>query len=351
MPRLFTITDEWNEQPWFSTGGTRAKKYLQGPDGKFYYFKRSQLKPGKDYTYEFWNEIIAYELGTMLGFTMLQYDIAVDGEVMGCICESMINSEVEELVEGVKYLQAYSPEYDPNKKEHQKWYTFSLIERALESAKIGHFINDVIRIIIFDSVIGNGDRHQENWAIISKQQLITDIVDELEKLNKIKLPRFLKRILNWIAKHIHTLNTKGEKIPKSLYNTVTKFSPIYDSGSSLGRELLEDRVNLYLNNPEELNRYVEKGSSEIHWDNKKCSHFELISNLLKTKYAGNVKKNIKSVLDKCNTEVISRMIHEIDKDVPGGLEKYKIPDNRKQLIIKIITLRLEKLSSTIHEGV
>jgi len=28
----------------------------------------------------------------------------------------MINSEQEELVEGVKYLQAFSPNYDPSKK-------------------------------------------------------------------------------------------------------------------------------------------------------------------------------------------------------------------------------------------
>lgn len=70
MPVLFIITEEWQEQYWFSTGGTRAKKYLQRPDGKFCYFKRSQFKPatatrpGKNYKYEFWSEVIAYELGT-----------------------------------------------------------------------------------------------------------------------------------------------------------------------------------------------------------------------------------------------------------------------------------------------
>ncbi|MEY2916368.1 MAG: hypothetical protein RIS73_82, partial [Bacteroidota bacterium] len=323
MANLYIITNEWNEQQWFNTGGTRAKKYFQSPDGKFYYFKRSQLKPGKDYTFEFWNEIIAYELGTMLGFNMLQYDIAIEGDVMGCICESMIDSEQEELIEGVKYLQAYSPDYDPAKKEHQKWYTFNLIERALQSAKIGHFIDDVIKIIIFDSLIGNRDRHQENWAAISRQELITDIVDELEKSKKIILSKTDKSLFSWAKKHINLKKEKGEKIPGILYKTITKFSPIYDSGSSLGRELLEERVNLYLNNPAEVNRYIEKGSSEIHWDGKKCNHFELIGNLLQTKHATVVNGIIISVLDKYNNKEISRMIHEIDKDVPMGLGKYK----------------------------
>lgn len=98
MAKLFTITEEWNEQSWFSTGGTRAKKYFQAPNGKFYYFKRSQyreataVKPRKDFKYEFWSEIIAYEVGVMLGFNVLRYDAAIDGNIMGCISESMINA-------------------------------------------------------------------------------------------------------------------------------------------------------------------------------------------------------------------------------------------------------------------
>jgi hypothetical protein len=78
---------------------------LQDPDGNFYYFKRSQLKPGKDYRFEFWSEIIAYEVGIILGFNVLRYDIAIDSEVIGCISKSMINPDKEELIEGIKYLQ------------------------------------------------------------------------------------------------------------------------------------------------------------------------------------------------------------------------------------------------------
>jgi len=44
---LHTI-DYWNTLPWFNTVGTRAKKYIQSIEGKFYYFKRSQFKPETD---------------------------------------------------------------------------------------------------------------------------------------------------------------------------------------------------------------------------------------------------------------------------------------------------------------
>lgn len=317
MPQLFTISTEWTEQQWFSTGGTRAKKYILSPDGKFYYFKRSQFKlatptkPGKDFKYEFWNEIIAHEVGSLLGFKVLRYDLAIDGELMGCISESMIDSENQELIEAVKYLQAYSPDYDPGKKEHRTWYTFSLIEGALESAKIGHFINDLLELIVFDALIGNGDRHQENWAVITHQRLISDVY----------------------------------------YTPEIKFAPIYDSGSSLGRELLDETVELFLTSDKDLEKYIAKGTSEIHWENKKVSHFELIRNLLDSSHKEKVKDIIERVIRKYDGAKIEAIIEEIDQKTPENLARYKIPSHRKRLILKIITLRFETLRALLDEGI
>ena len=115
MPKLFKIDDDWTHLQWVNTGGTRAKKFLQNPDGDYFYFKRSQLKPGKDYTYEFWNEIIVSEIGQLLGFNMLEYHLAIYNDVAGCISKSMI-AENEELIEVVKFFSAVAGVITSNNK-------------------------------------------------------------------------------------------------------------------------------------------------------------------------------------------------------------------------------------------
>lgn len=363
MPQLFTITDEWNEQFWFSTGGTRAKKYLQSPDGRFYYFKRSQYKEatenklGKDFKYEFWSEVIAYETGKLLGFSMLRYDIATFGDIMGCISESMINSEEEDLIEGVKYLQAFAPTYDPADKSHQNRYTFQIIENALEKAKLKDAIENIIEIIIFDSLIGNGDRHQENWAVINKQKLIHEVIEDLEAGKELDNEGILTKIIlksfKSIMKLVHrSYVEQGVKIPKKFYTHEIRFAPIYDSGSSLGRELTQEKVELFLQFEEELNKYIDRGLAEIHWEGKKINHFALVKNLLQSPvYNETVKRIIKRVLENWDNREIERLVREVDQKVPKSHEQYKIPESRKELILKLLTLRSKRLEELMHEGV
>src|SRR5690349_17439125 len=91
----------WSSLPWYSTGGTRAKKYLNNPDGnKTFYFKQSIDK----YPFEFWSEIIASNLGTQLELNVLKYQVAIYKGEIGCVSQSMINQDREELIEGGKYL-------------------------------------------------------------------------------------------------------------------------------------------------------------------------------------------------------------------------------------------------------
>jgi hypothetical protein len=356
MPQLFDIT-EWDELSWFSTGGTRAKRYLQSPDGVKYYFKQSYKKEVIDYKYEFWSEIIASEVGKVLGFNMLQYDLAVDNDIMGCISQSMIESDEQELNEGGKYLQAYDNTFEPDDKKTRNQYSFQLIQNAFEAFDLEQYMDNMIEVIIFDALIGNSDRHQENWAFITTHGRMSHLMSKLEQ--EVKDP-FFKNIPGWV-KRVLSFNKVVDEEKESLTDTgrlirlyfqnVESFSPIYDSGSSLGRELSMEKVEQMLKDHVQLEAYLRRGTSEIHWEGKKVNHFDLIQNLQNTSYMELTNKCIGRVLECFDGIKIAEIVNGIDKLVPESLSHYKLPDTRKQLIIKMITLRSQKMSALIHEGI
>jgi len=90
----------------------------------------------------------------------LRYDIAFNSKEIGCISESMTQEGVNKLTEGVSYLTGYDTTYNPKDKNSKKQYTFQLIFEALGFFQLSRFAENIIQIIIFDSIIGNSDRHQ-----------------------------------------------------------------------------------------------------------------------------------------------------------------------------------------------
>ena len=64
-----------------------------------------------------------------------------------------------------------------------------------------------------------------------------------------------------------------------------------------------------------------------------------------------VKNLISGLFEKFDVVKFTELMDGIDMEVPNHLIHYKIPSNRKQLIIKMITLRLQKLNALIYDGV
>jgi len=341
LAEYFDIS-EWNEQRWYGTKGTRNKVVVQNPnDGANYYFKSSLNKPGKDYKYEFWSEIIASEIGRTFGFNTLRYDIAFNKGEMGCISKFMNKEGETELTEGIQYLTGYKTTYKPKKKESKKEYTFQFICEALNFFEFKRYTEELIKIIIFDSIIGNGDRHQENWGIITNnKEAAKRLRNESRNLRHGYIRRKLIGLIAWSIENLPKTKTRYKIVFHSLMPS--KFAPIYDNGSCLGRELLDDKVEQMLNNEKQLISYVRKGESEIHWDGKKVSHFELIKNIA-NEYTNEVKFEIARLI-KCYSEFeLLKIVHKIDGNLPEDKMQFKLPDNRKELIIKMITLRYTEL--------
>jgi hypothetical protein len=124
----------------------------------------------------------------------------------------------------------------------------------------------------------------------------------------------------------------------------TKFSPIYDSGCCLGRELTDEKIQKMLQDDQMLKSYINKGESEIHWEtfDSKRKHFDLLE-LLIVEHKRIVSKIIKNVLENYDSEKVENLIENIDINLPESLSLHRLTADRKKLMIKLITLRVEKL--------
>jgi len=356
MPKLYNITD-WNEQPWLNTGGTRNKKiYLNPTDNELYYFKQSLKKEKKDYKYEFWSEIIAYKIGLMCGFNVLPYHIAIRGNEVGCISKSMINPDKEELVEGGRYIQAFDNTFNPEDRALRFQYSFELITASLALIGLQKYYRDFIEMLVFDALIGNSDRHQENWAFVNAHSGISKSLAGIEFI--LTHEKHLKELPSWLKGLLKKLYTRNGKLRAEFRRTRLSlpkdvhFSPIYDNGCSFGRELLETKVAEMLKDPKQVDKYVRKGESEIHWYGKKVSHFVLLDNLLKEEdFKTMVQNPIKKVLERFDQKKVVELIWKVDVDLPSECQYIKIPSERKELICNLVLSRFNLLKALVEQKV
>lgn len=350
IPTFVDISD-WEILVYQNTLGSRSKNISINPtDKNQYFFKGFAETPTGDIKYpmEFWSEIVASKVGTILGFNLLDYNIAFHKDrkhKIGSLSKSMINDKENKLTEGITYLTGYNPRYNPNIQEHKHLYTFQFICEALTQFNLATFIDNILEIIIFDAIIGNSDRHQENWGIITNYNIKIDEIIIEPKPEYTFIIRALKRV---IRKFKSTSNINSTDLFYQSGILPNEFAPIYDSGCCLGRELTDEKIIQILNNKESLERYISKGESEIHWTNepKKKKHFELIE-LVKKENETFVKSKIQDIQRRVDFKSIKYIIDNIDNNLPMELNMYKLGDHRKELMFKLITLRLELLFKII----
>ncbi len=335
----FTDISDWNKD-YTSTGGTRAKKIYSNHLDKDYFFKGSKIDKngGIKYPTEFWSEIVASKIGQWLGFQLLDYNIGYDKndrQKIGCLSESMVNSSQTLLIEGIDFLRETKSNYNPKKDEDK--YTLDFILETFRYFRFDSDIEDFIKMLIFDAIIGNSDRHQENWGFIKEPKILeTDTAEDNNCiLSLFKL--FSRLIINkYESRNLGHLEIETPYL-------VSKFSPIYDSGCSLGRELEIQRLENFLKDRAMLEKYIDRGKSEVRVnEGSKNTHWSLME-LLKREYNSIFESQRLVIQDKYNKEDLTQIINNIDSQLPKGLIEFRLEQLRKDLMVQLIDLRIEKL--------
>ena len=280
--------------------GTREKSLWISPDslpmpflvgGHHYLFKHSSLR----YPAQFWCEVIAYRVGCLMGIPVPPAYAAWNSSnrQSAALIEWFYRRDQEVLYEsGTVHMKRMIPDFDVKKGRQHNIESVLTILAGIDK----RMIQGMARILVFDALIGNTDRHQENWGIL------------------------------W----------RGTP-PKP------ELAPAFDNGTSLGHEILDDKIVSFIADPAQTKRYIEKGQHHMRWnktEDKKCGHFDLIEWLL-NQYP-ELRQNLFGCLafdmDALNTWM--RMLPNFPVPVVPTLE-------RIQWIECLLRFRIERLRSVL----
>lgn len=162
-------------------------------------------------------------------------------------------------------------------------------------------------MFIADALIGNTDRHSNNWGYIFNEE-----------------------------------------------TNIRRMSPIYDCGASLYPILSENEKNKYLNDPSEFNSISKNDPvSVFKFNNARMNYYNTLVNNRKYnyEYSNDIAEAIKRIAPKYNREIV----HEIIKEIPyiSHIEKEfytQLLDNRNSLIIQKALKNELKYQKDINKG-
>jgi len=232
MSEKFTVEEvksEWERES--EDMGSKRKFWYSSPTAGKWLFKFPRGSSG-----EHWAEKAAAEVATVLGIDHAIVELATFEGRRGSTTKSFASVDAGQiLIHGNQLLELEVQGYDPSKTFHQSshtlkniWRVFDTVLQDSENAK--HRFADYL---VFDAIIGNTDRHHENWGIL-----------------------------------FHVAENKVS----------VDLAPTYDHASSLGRELSDTkRERIFANN--QIGAYVERARGAIYWsesDSRSISPLELV---------------------------------------------------------------------------
>lgn len=184
--------------------------------------------------------------------------------------------------------------FNKNDFDRKKFCTIDNIKSFMDKYTINGF-EAFIEMMVFDSLVGETDRHEENWGLLKKG----------------------------MGKY--------------------EMSPLYDSGCNLLRQFKDRKIaQPYYNNEKKLEDFAQKSKTCIYKDdgNGRYKHFELIEKLIK-EYPEITKEKIKK-LNRLKNWKIKMILNKL----PNGI----IEDIHKEHIYKYIIIRKNILLEFLEKG-
>lgn len=198
--------------------------------------------------------------------------------------------------EGLEHIQRHYPFY--NKETLTDEYSNNKYSIQMIENSVGKLIDmsEILKIVIFDCLIGNSDRHHSNWGVIPY----------IEENNEEKSLRL-------------------------------KLCPLYDNGSSLCAYEDENNLEVFFKDKMKFEALVNtKSKSAIGWENERpIRHFELLEKIKNNSYDITI-QYIRKIKEDINEQSIENVLNEFDNSIISEdmkkLLKMYILERRKRMI-------------------
>lgn len=144
--------------------GSKPKFWVQLGEDRWL-FKEARPNTGED-----WAEKAAAEIARSIGVVSAAVELAQFGDRRGCISRNFIAvGQGEALVHGNEILALRVTGYDKTKRFRQQDHTLENIQRAIRELFPGDvaegMLTQLAGYLVLDALIGNTDRHHENWGL------------------------------------------------------------------------------------------------------------------------------------------------------------------------------------------
>ena len=212
----------------------------------------------------------------------------------GSMSYNFIKDE-ELFLEGVQIIQGKYFYYDKNHLKDKfsgKVYSIEMVREVLKDEMFYPFL----RVLIFDALIGNSDRHHSNWGLIFNRD-----------------------------------------------RTKVKFTPLYDNGSSLCAYVEEKEINLILKDSMRFEALINtKSKSAIGFNNiRPVRQFDLVEYIKENYYSKTI-----NLVNKINENITE---NNIDKML-ANFDEETISIERKKLLKIFLNERKNRIAEIYGLG-
>ena len=294
----------------FSVGGDAPKEFIQAyrygdcPKRDRENWSKFIAKVGhKWYPVESITEYLMNRIGEVLELKMAESELRVADEQIRFLSRYFLKED-EMMMHGAQIYSTFLDESDTKfvdqieeERLSRDFFTFNFTKKAIEAifpAESVEIMESFIKLLLFDTLTGNNDRHFYNWAVVT---------DLLQKQKPV-------------------------------------FSPIYDTARGLFWNFSEEKISeltkeFKAGDHRRFEKYINGSQPKIGWEKapKKFNHFDLIKNIVNNHpdYA----VIIREFITEKKIEDVNFMIRKEFNTL--------LSENRLYLVTKCLRTRFEKL--------